>query len=220
MAASSALEACSAVVLTDTKLSALSALVAIAIGLCVAYLALDKLRHRNELTIQVKRLSEVLDPIQVLLSRCKCLTLTERVYLGLEFYSVNYEFDKDLKINRKDVNDGSLDSNLEFMLFFITRLQADRWVLKFSASILFVIEFYITIIMLRGNSCEKVINTDWFQLFILFLCAISYIVPAIVSPVAALMLKMCRDAVHRHIKDAKNSQVQQASNATIPGVQV
>lgn len=220
MIAQSTAVVCRTVVLTDTKLSALSALVAIAIGLCVAYLALDKLRHRHGLALHVEKLSKEVDGIPLLLLRVDQLTMIEKIYLGLEYYCVNDDSYDALKVKRNEFCDGTLDSFLTFLLQVISEAQIDRWALKVCASLLFLIEFYITFIMLDGNSCGAFINTQAFAWATMFLSMASFLIPAVFSPLGSQMLKMCRQTVQRSIKDAKKHQQAQAQTAQIPGVDV
>ncbi len=205
-------------VLDDVKLGALVALVAVALGICIAYLALDRLRHRNELERHVEKLNTFVDPIRDLLQRKNDLTTIEKCYVSFQYYCKNEDCFKDIKEEKIKKFDGSVDSVLETLLLFIAFVQIDRWALKVISLFLYAALVWITVTILHGNHCGDWINGNIAEDALMVLVILSYGVPAAASVAGGSMIKMSQDAVKRHIKDATATQTRLSASASIPNV--
>jgi hypothetical protein len=205
-------------VLDDVKLGALVALVAVALGICVAYLTLDRLRHRTVLEKHLHKLKKHVNPLGELLARVDNLTLIEMWYIKCQYYckdDTTYDQISKVKMPKKK---GGMDSNLEICLKLIAFWQFDRWVIKLISFLLYMVLFFLTWTILHGNKCGNFINTEIAQNALLVLVLASYIVPALASWLGGVMINMCRDAISEQVDDAIERQQRGAQEAAIPNV--
>ena len=209
---------CPVPVLDDVKLSALVALVAVALGICVAYLTLDRLRHRTVLEKQLHKLKKHVNPLSELLARMDTLTLIEVWYIKCQFYCKDEAtFDQLAKV-KMPKKKGGMDSLLELYLRVIAFWQVDRWIIKGISFLLFMVLIVLTWAILHGNKCGGFINTDFAQNALLVLVLTSYLVPAVASWVGGIMINMCRNAISEQVEDAVERQQRSAQEASIPNV--
>jgi hypothetical protein len=203
---------CQFVALSDTKLAGLSSLIAVAIGVAVAYLALDKLRHRHAVEISVKRLAEKLDPVDIIILRLPRLTLTEKAFFCLHYMAKTYDGRRRLAQHKEKYDDGTFDILVRFVLGALSFHQLDRWILKICAIFLCFIELSITCAIVFRNDCNNYINSTAFEYFCIILVLISYIVPCIASPVGSWMITAVEKKVASYIDDVTNSGIAGAAS--------
>jgi hypothetical protein len=207
--------------LTSARLSAVCAPIAVAIGIVVAYLTLDRFRYHKRLLALLDQLGSYVEPVEklVLPAEGKSFTQVERNFLALHFYcgtSAVDAFIKEGNGERKSlVFNGGLDSMLSFFVSSTTQWRLDRRLSVMICGFLCMWELLISFILFRSDDPPHWLDASWAMWVPFFVVLLSYLAPVLGFAFGEYTVATASKAVKRWITEETTRQSRAAGMASL-----
>jgi hypothetical protein len=207
--------------LTDTKLSAICAPVAVGIGIIVAYLTLDRFRYHTRILDLIKSLNSVIKTPPDLLTNLeegKPLNQIEKNILAIHCMCGNDAVWERAKNHKDDIFDGGLDTALHFLLWILTKTRLDRWLSLLVCMYLCLWEIIVSYILFTSDDPPQWLGAGWSIVLSFGTTLVAYAIPLLAFSIGELTIGMVRASVKRWTGEENTRQQQAAAGANIPNL--
>ncbi len=207
--------------LTSAQLSAICAPVAVAIGIAVAYLTLDRFRYHKRIVDLANSLNKVIDTAPNLvrsIEENKQLTQIEKNFLALHYLCGTTDVAEIVQKHKSDIFNGGLDTFLRFLLTLLTHWKVDRIAAGALCAFLCLWELYVSYVLFCYDPPPAWFGSNLVKYITFGAVFGAYIVPLLGFACGELVILLIKQSVRRWTEEENVRQTRQAQEATVPPV--